>query len=240
MITRSKYLFFDVDDTLYLRADSFIKACKKTLPEDFEVDYQKLYQRRSYYSEYYLQEYHEGKISLEEMYDLRLNKSLSHYGYQVDHQTALEFEKQYRYFQDHVELSANYQHLFDKLKDKDIKMGIISNGVSEHQRKKLSALGIEKWIPEENWVISGDLNIKKPDRRIYDHAAKIFGAKNDECLMVGDNIDSDIIGASDAGFSAIWLNHKKEAEDDIKAFAIVHSEDELIELLTTIYLSPIV
>lgn len=229
-------LFFDVDDTLYRRLDSFIKACKKTLPKDFELDYEELYLRRSYYSEYYLEEYHLNRITLEEMYDLRLNKSLDHYGYRVDHQTALEFEKQYRYFQDHVELSASYQKLLSKLKAKDIKMGIISNGVSEHQRKKLKSLGIERWIPKEHWVISGDLNIKKPDIRIFDYAAKLLEADNGNCLMVGDNKDSDILGANNANFKAIWLNHKNEEENGIEALAIVHNEDELIELLTKLYL----
>ena len=54
--------------------------------------------------------------------------------------------------------------------------------------------------------------------------------------MVGDNKDSDILGANNANFKAIWLNHKNEEENGIEALAIVHNEDELIELLTKLYL----
>lgn len=51
-------------------------------------------------------------------------------------------------------------------------LGIITNGPSEHQRDKVRALGVERWIPMERIWISGDLGVGKPHKEIFEAAGK--------------------------------------------------------------------
>ena len=63
-------------------------------------------------------------------------------------------------------------------------------------------------------VLSDDINVNKPDRRIYDYARQRAAALYPEvrcapsdCLMVGDNIDTDIRGALNAGWDAVLMSN---------------------------------
>ena len=57
-------------------------------------------------------------------------------------------------------------------------------------------------------VLSDDIGINKPDRRIFDHALRKAGATAEESIIIGDNPDADIKGAVDAGWKAIYFNRE--------------------------------
>ena len=71
----------------------------------------------------------------------------------------------------------------------------------------IAVLGIESLF--DCIVLSGELGIQKPDRRIFDHTAKLLGVTNEECVFVGDDPDSDISGALNAGMEADWLDREE-------------------------------
>ncbi|MEM7601517.1 MAG: TIGR01458 family HAD-type hydrolase [Verrucomicrobiota bacterium] len=57
----------------------------------------------------------------------------------------------------------------------------------------------------------------KPGRPFYDAAVASTGFKADECLMVGDDIEGDILGATDAGLQAVLVGTGKfRAGDEIR------------------------
>lgn len=94
-----------------------------------------------------------------------------------------------------------------RLKSLGIKTAIVTNVASdrlESQRNKVTALGLAPWF--DAIVFSGELGIHKPDRRIYDHAAALLGVPNEACLFVGDDPNSDIAGALNAGMEAVWID----------------------------------
>ena len=54
--------------------------------------------------------------------------------------------------------------LLDTLQEKEIPMGIITNGPTDHQFKRIKQLNIEKWVPSQNIIISqstGFQNLKR-------------------------------------------------------------------------------
>ena len=101
--------------------------------------------------------------------------------------------------------------LFDDVRDvvaalrrDGIPLALITNGASDTQRGKLLALGIEGWF--DTIVISGELGIAKPDRRIFQLAAAGLRTAEANICHVGDELPADIGGARAAGWTAIWLN----------------------------------
>jgi FMN phosphatase YigB (HAD superfamily) len=67
-------------------------------------------------------------------------------------------------------------------------------------------------------IFSNEVGIRKPGRKIFFLAAQALERKPREILHIGDNLKSDVWGAKNAGFNAIYLSgnagRDKTAESD--------------------------
>jgi putative hydrolase of the HAD superfamily len=86
------------------------------------------------------------------------------------------------------------------------RLGAISNGRSDEQRRKLSALGIVRYF--EHVAISEAAGVAKPDRGIFLGACCAMGIAPESAVFVGDNHEIDYAAARAAGLSAVWLNRR--------------------------------
>ena len=83
-------------------------------------------------------------------------------------------------------------------------LGLITNGDGNQQRQKLQRTGIAEYFTSV--VISGDVGAAKPQREIFERSAEDLGLKPSELLFIGDNPQTDVLGALGAGWQCIWLN----------------------------------
>jgi putative hydrolase of the HAD superfamily len=98
------------------------------------------------------------------------------------------------------------REMLQYLKEKGYRLCLISNGFYEVQYRKMKSAQIEDFF--EVVVLSDDIGVNKPDRRIFDHALRKAGATAEESIIIGDNPDADIKGAIDAGWKAIYFNRE--------------------------------
>ena len=102
--------------------------------------------------------------------------------------------------------------LIEELYNRGYHIGVVSNGFSGIQQKKLKTAGVDKWI--DCVVLSDDININKPDPRIFQYAMKKVGQTIPEAnLMIGDNPLTDVAGALNAGWLAILFNQSSSLTD---------------------------
>lgn len=87
-------------------------------------------------------------------------------------------------------------------------MGIVSNGYRDIQRRKLEALGLLGHF--SCVVLSDEIGIRKPDRRIFAEGVHRLGRTAPECLFVGDSLAYDVRGARQAGLRTCWFNPDRE------------------------------
>ena len=66
--------------------------------------------------------------------------------------------------------------------------------------------GIDKYITK--LILSDDIDVTKPDRRLFDYALEQVGGTPETTVMIGDNYDADILGANNAGWHTIFFNRK--------------------------------
>lgn len=85
-----------------------------------------------------------------------------------------------------------------------IPLGLITNGPAEFQRAKLVTVGIDGLF--DVVVASGDIGVLKPACEIFERALDGLGVAPDRAMHVGDNFAADVVGASDAGMTALWIN----------------------------------
>ncbi len=215
-----KCIIFDVDDTLYKRSQPFTRAAKDLFGDRFDWDWNELYRIRNIYSEEIFDASQSGKITMEEMYEYRLGKALQHFGYETNRKEVVEFENRYIYYQSLIQLDPPFDTLFDELYAQKIPMAVITNGPSEHQRHKIRALELEKWIPKDRWIVSGDYGVAKPSEGIFRIAEQRLELNPEDLVIVGDNYQSDILGGIQVGWNTLWYNH-----ENIDSAALPHKAD---------------
>ena len=84
-------------------------------------------------------------------------------------------------------------------------IGIITNGPSEGQRKKIMRSGLGKYFKPEDITVSGDYSFRKPDVRIFRIACDKAGVLPEEAVFVGDIFTNDVIGSYRAGMHPVWI-----------------------------------
>lgn len=105
--------------------------------------------------------------------------------------------------------------LLKELRARGIKTGVITNGPSVLQHTKLDNSGLLPYC--DIVVVSGDINIHKPDAAIFIYTADKLGLKAEECLYVGDHPVNDIEGALGAGMKAVRMNWGWFKDKDLRS-----------------------
>lgn len=88
------------------------------------------------------------------------------------------------------------------LRQRGHRLGLLTNGSSAFQRRKLSRFELEPLF--DVILIEGELGYGKPDRRVFERALGFFGVSSRDTCMIGDNLEADIAAARGLGIPAIW------------------------------------
>jgi len=114
---------------------------------------------------------------------------------------------------------------------KELSLHIITNGMKEAQRPRISKLGLEKYF--ETITVSDEIGCAKPDTRFFDHVIKCIGQQEkSQYLIVGDSLHSDIQGGLNYDLDTCWFDPKKiENNTSIKPSYTITSLLELKEII---------
>lgn len=98
--------------------------------------------------------------------------------------------------------------LLRDLKARGMKLGMITNGLSETHREKIALLRIGELF--DAIFIADEVGMIKPDPLLFAHACTTLGSSPSHSAMIGDRYDRDIRGAHDAGLFTVWVNVRRE------------------------------
>ncbi|MBU0762172.1 MAG: TIGR02253 family HAD-type hydrolase [Candidatus Altiarchaeota archaeon] len=129
------------------------------------------------------------------------------------------------------ETKRKYMKPFPKLKKTIIQLrkkgylvGVVSDGIPTKQWEKLIRLGLTDFF--DCVVIAEKKSYQKPSPIPFEYAAKNLGVPAGECVVVGDRVDKDILGAHNAGMQAIQLLQGRHSK--IKPEKIGETPDYII------------
>lgn len=108
----------------------------------------------------------------------------------------------WEHYDRHCRLPDDVLPTLATLRARGLKLGVITNGASEHQRPKLVALGIAEQF--DTILVSGEEGVRKPDAEIFARALARCGVAAHEAVFVGDHPVADVRGAHDAGLVPVW------------------------------------
>ena len=98
----------------------------------------------------------------------------------------------------------------DKLRH--VPLGVISNGRTTEQKRKLKTLGVADRF--SCVCVSEELGIAKPAAEMFLHACGELGIAAADALYVGDQYELDACAAAAAGLRSVWLNRRGIQKDE--------------------------
>lgn len=116
-----------------------------------------------------------------------------------------------------------------RLHDRGICMGLITNGHSDFQRAKIRRFELEQYF--DFILVEGEFGVGKPDKRVFKHGLEQFGISPAQVWMVGDDLEFDMRPAQELGMNTVWVNHLNEhlpADGSVQPTHIICSLAELI------------
>lgn len=216
---RYKDLFIDFDDTLYDTHGNAVIALKET----FEVFHLERYfeDPNVFYDAYWAanidlwSRYSKGEIDRPYLIVERFRRPLSMgNGFEVTEPLCLEMSDVFLDFCSSKPGVIDGAHeLMDYLRSRGYRMHMTSNGFHEVQYKKLAACGLRDYF--DTIILSEDAGVNKPSPQYFDYALKVSGADRQTTLMIGDNLNTDVIGALNAGINAMLVNRWDVKKEDI-------------------------
>ena len=207
---RYKDLFIDFDDTLYDTHGNAVIALSETF-ECFRLD-RYFEDPQVFYDAYWTAnidlwtQYAKGEITRDYLIVERFRRPLSvGKGIEITKELCLEISDRFLDFCATKPGVIDGAHdLMDYLRQKGYRMHMCSNGFHEVQYKKLDACRLHKYF--DTIILSEDAGVNKPSKTYFDYALKMSGASRETTLMIGDNLQSDILGALNADLDAMLFN----------------------------------
>lgn len=226
---------FDVDDTLYDQLEPFKKAYQEHFSQNKEISVEALYRYSRKFSDEVFELTQQGKLSMEEMYIYRLTKAFNEFKITIQPQQALDFQKDYAAFQEKITLIPDMEKTLQYCTERQLTVGIITNGPSTHQRNKIKNLKVTQWINPDHIFVSGELKMAKPDQKIFRHVEKQLQLEPQKTFYIGDSYDNDVLGAKNAGWKTIWCNRRGHvASKKTMPDFIVGENDQVYDLVKSI------
>ncbi len=109
---------------------------------------------------------------------------------------------------------------------KKYKLHIITNGFDEVQHVKLKYSNLDSFF---NCIITSEkVGFKKPNKKIFEYALNCANANPEESVMIGDDLEADILGAQQAGMHVIFFNPQKK-KYDIESFSEISCLSQLFD-----------
>ena len=109
---------------------------------------------------------------------------------------------------------------------------IASNGATINAEGRIRSTGMDKYI--EKIYVSEWMGKTKPSPEFFDICLEGVGEPKESCIMIGDSLTSDMLGAKNASLTSVWFMPQGDIETAVKAYDIDYcasSFDELFEVL---------
>ncbi|MEM8508205.1 MAG: YjjG family noncanonical pyrimidine nucleotidase [Bacteroidota bacterium] len=221
-------VFFDLDHTLWdFEANSKLTFQKIFDKERIDIDLERFLQYYVPINLEYWKLYREEKVSKEELRYQRLRKSLDATG------VSLGDEQIHTLAIAYIEYLSSFNHMIPGTLDilkylkPNYRLHIITNGFQEIQEKKLRNAGIRHYFQV---VVNSEMaGVKKPNPRIFQLALEKANVAAQNAIMIGDNLEADILGAQRLGIHTLHLN--VNGEDNHAHCKIIHHLDEIKRFL---------
>ena len=222
-----KDIFFDLDNTLW-DFDYNSKIVLNSIYDKFDLKKYGVVSKKKFIDVYkninakLWYKYREGIITKDVLRQQRFFKTLIFFN--IENRNLSDKIGNF-----YIVNSPSQTKLFDGAKDVLFNLSlyynlhIITNGFKEVQYIKLKKSGIYSFF--KKIIVSEDVGVLKPNKKIFQYALKICNASAKEALMIGDDFISDVKGAQSMGIDQVFFDYKRTMKKSNSTFTIFHLKE---------------
>jgi putative hydrolase of the HAD superfamily len=166
------------------------------------------------------------KTMSDEYWIKRNNIFLEHIGVFGREDLARIISEQWWDYSD-VCLFSDAVETFDQLKQRGIKMGVITNALQTDLSKIISKTKLNPGY-FDIMVTVNTICRMKPEKEIFDYALNMLKVAPNETLFVGDTVEYDYEGARKAGLRAVLIDRERKVDGNIEK---IHDLREILALI---------
>lgn len=204
-----KAVLIDIDDTIFDFEKCSKNAFKKTLKK-LDLSYKEkdfLYFNKVNDILWSKQKF--GEINIEEVFTHRSNMMSKYFELDIEKEIFNDLFVEFLY--DEIEMVDGIEDLLSYLSNK-YQIYAASNGVYEMQINRIKKSNLSKYF--KDIFVSDKIGYEKPDERFFKKIMDITKYSNDDLIMIGDSIKSDIIGARNSKIKSIYFNKENKKKSD--------------------------
>lgn len=228
-LKHKKHLFFDLDDTLWDYENNSAKVLgdlyrEHALANKLGASFERFLAVYREVNRGMWVSFSHGRITKQELREERFSRTFAHFSYndqELNKRLTTEFLARTPH---ETCLKEGCHEVLSYLRQK-YSLHIITNGFNDVQSIKIEGGRLRSYFA--NIIVSEDHALNKPDPKIFRLAENLSGATPEECVMIGDTYESDILGAINAGWEALYFT--KERHPDYRG-RVISSLRELPEL----------
>ena len=221
-----KYIFIDLDDTLFdFEKSEMIAFTKISSQFAIQVTHSILNEYKAYNKNLWKQ-IELGLLTKQQLVERRFPNFFDKYGVIIEDGPSVD-----QTFRDHLaqstQLKNGAKELLQTLKKSKRSIFAATNGIDLTQRLRLSTTNISQYF--DNIFTSEALGFDKPNPNFFYQAFKeIEGFDSSAAVMVGDKLSSDMKGAQNVGIDSCWFNERQEQNPN--KIPITFESDSLEEI----------
>ena len=110
----------------------------------------------------------------------------------------------------------------------DSRVYIASNGATINAKGRMASTGLDKYI--DYLFISEDMGVAKPDAAFFDLCLEKIAEPRSSCIMIGDSLSSDMLGAKNASIDSVWFMPSGSIEQSMVEYDIQYTASSYDEL----------
>lgn len=114
-----------------------------------------------------------------------------------------------------VALYSDAKETLARLKQRGIKIGIITNGLQTDFDKIMAKAKLDPALFDVAVTVS-TINRMKPEREIFQYALDVLKVAANETLFIGDTVEYDYEGAKNAGLKALLIDRQDKINGDVE------------------------
>ncbi|MBR4790818.1 MAG: YjjG family noncanonical pyrimidine nucleotidase [Treponema sp.] len=114
----------------------------------------------------------------------------------------------------------------------DCRIYIITNGATVNAKGRIESTGLDKFI--DGLFVSEDMGVSKPAREYFDIVLEKIGESKESCIVIGDSLSSDMLGAKNAGMCSVWFTPTGDIEQACAEYDIDYTARDFDELLSVL------
>ncbi len=128
--------------------------------------------------------------------------------------------------------------VLEEIRNRGLKLGLITNGKGYIQARKLQLLKLSGAF--DYALLCGEFGIQKPDRAPFDHMAEVLGIPAEKLLFVGDNPVCDVNASRKAGYTPVEILTAECKLPDVESAQLqLKTVEELPALIDRLQKSPL-